>query len=72
MHDPMTYYTHQRGFRLFLELTGAAFEGRYTLKISDVGDQAIRSLAYGKETWVWDKLSDVQEIVVVEKLGEMN
>jgi hypothetical protein len=54
-----TYYTHMRGFQLFLELTGMAFLNTYTLKISGVGEQAIKSLAAGNESWVWDKPREI-------------
>jgi hypothetical protein len=68
-----TYYTHQRGLRFFLETTGMAFENRYLFKISDVGGMAIESLAAGKESWVWDKLSDVRDIIVADiKPGLVN
>jgi len=54
-----TYYTHMRGFQFFLEVTGMAFNGTYTLKISGVGEQAIKSLAAGNESWVWDKPREI-------------
>ena len=49
------YYTSLRGFKLFLECTGAAFEGRYPGKISDIGEQGIRSLRAGRVSWIWDE-----------------
>jgi hypothetical protein len=55
----VTYYTHLRGLVFFLECTGNAFEGRYPGKISDIGEQAIRSLAVGKQSWVWDKPREI-------------
>ena len=54
-----TYYTHQRGLAFFLEMTGTAFEGRYLLKISDVGGQAVKSLAAGSASWLFDKPREV-------------
>jgi hypothetical protein len=54
-----TYYTNQRGFVFFLECTGNSFEGRYHHKISGVGEQAIKSMAVGKESWVWDKPREI-------------
>lgn len=60
----VTYYTHWRGFVFFMECVGNAFEGRYELKISDVGEQAIRSLAYGKESWVWDKPREIPKRLI--------
>jgi hypothetical protein len=55
----ITYYTHERGFKFFLELTGIAFEGLYLFKISNVGEQAIKSLAAGNESWVWDQPREI-------------
>jgi hypothetical protein len=49
------YYTHWRGLQFFLEVTGRAFEGYYPFKVSNVGEQAIKSMATGEENWVWDK-----------------
>jgi hypothetical protein len=54
-----TYYTHMRGLHFFLEVTGIAFLGTYTLKVSNVGEQAIGSLAAGNESWVWDKPREI-------------
>jgi hypothetical protein len=54
-----TYYTDWRGFQFFCDVTGIAFNGTYVLKISDVGEQAIRSLAAGNESWVWDKPREI-------------
>lgn len=54
-----TYYTHLRGLVFFLEVTGIAFGGTYPLKISGVGEQAIKSLAAGNKSWVWDKPREI-------------
>lgn len=59
-----TYYTHRRGFVFFMDCVGNAFEGRYPFKISDVGMQAIRSLAAGNESWVWDKPREIPKRLV--------
>jgi hypothetical protein len=51
------YYTHMRGLRFFLEVTGNSFEGRYEHKISGVGEQAIKSMAVaGKVSWIWREI----------------
>jgi hypothetical protein len=54
-----TYYTHMRGFQFFLDVTGVAFNGTYVLKVSNVGEQAIASLAAGNESWVWGEPREI-------------
>ena len=40
---------------MFLEFTGNAFQGTYPGKISDIGEQAIRSMRVGRVSWIWDE-----------------
>jgi len=73
MSEMIKLYTHQRGFKLFLELTGTAFMGLYPFKVSNVGELALESLASGRESWVWDRPQDVQQIIVADiKPGRAN
>lgn len=52
----MMYRTHLRGFRYFLEVTGACFEGAYPGKASNIGELAIESMKVGKRSWVREQL----------------
>jgi hypothetical protein len=55
----MMYKTHYRGFIFFLECTGILFEGRCPIPCKMAltpGEQAIKSLASGKRSWVREVL----------------